>query len=357
MKLTDPLWVQVRVGKALRCALFVMLLPALSGMALDATAQPRGPVDEPMRVAAAVPDTGLAAWLSRVHEAPRRRAYVGTFVVSAGGHMASARIWHVCDGAQQVERVESLSGVPRSTYRRNDQVMTFLPESKKVIAEKRESVGLFPNLVPHDGAAIVQSYRLEPSGQERVAGFDADVVQLQARDRLRFGYRVWTEKKTGLVVKLQTLDVTGRVLEQSAFSDLQLDEPVNMAKLLQVMNRTQGFDVETPVMTKTTAAGQGWVFKSVVPGFDLVGCHNRALSVEPGAPAAQMMQCVFSDGLASVSLFVEGFDARRHARPGAQAFGATHTLTRRMGDWWLTAVGEVPGATLVIFAQGLERTR
>lgn len=353
MKLIHWFQVLAREGAAVGFALAVSWM----GWAGQATAQTREPADGQIKGAAPLPDADLGAWLSRVHEASRRRAYVGTFVVSAGGHMASARIWHVCDGAHQVERVESLSGIPRSTYRRNDQVVTFLPESRKVIVEKRESLGLFPNLVLDDGSAIVRSYRLKRSGQERVAGFEADVVQLQAQDRLRFGYRVWTEKKTGLVVKLQTLDATGRVLEQSAFSELQLDEPVSMARLTHMMNRTQGYEIETPTMTKTTAAGEGWTFRSVASGFDLVGCHIRTASVEPEAPAAPMMQCVFSDGLASVSLFVEGFDARRHARESAQALGATHTLTRRMGDWWLTAVGEVPALTLVIFAQGLERVR
>jgi len=299
----------------------------------------------------------MGEWLKRVHEASRRRAYVGTFVVSAGGHMASARIWHVCDGEQQVERVESLTGVPRSTFRRNDQVMTYLPQSKVVISEKRESLGLFPNLILSADSGIAQSYRIQPAGQERVAGVQADVVQLQAQDRLRFGYRVWTEKKTGLVVKLQTLDSAGRVLEQAAFSELQLDAPVSMSKLTQMMNKTQGYEIETPALVKTSATAEGWAFKSVVSGFNPVSCHNRVVSVQAGTPSASILQCVFSDGLASVSLFIEGFDERRHAQPSAQAMGATHTLTRRLGEWWLTAVGEVPALTLVIFAQGLERIR
>lgn len=321
----------------------------------SATAQTRLSAEPPIQ--ASVPDADLGAWLSRVHEASRRRAYMGTFVVSADGHMASARIWHVCDGEQQVERVESLSGAPRSTFRRNDQVMTFLPQSKVVISEKRESLGLFPNLLLSANPAIAQSYRLKPAGQERVAGFEADVVQLQAQDAWRFGYRVWTEKKTGLVVKLQTLDTKGRVLEQAAFSELQLDAPVSMGKLMQRMNKTQGYEIETPVLVKTTAVAEGWAFKPVVSGFTLVSCNNRLVSPEAGAPSAGILQCVFSDGLASVSLFIEGFDVRRHAQSGAQAMGATHTLTRRLGDWWLTAVGEVPAPTLVIFAQGLERAR
>jgi sigma-E factor negative regulatory protein RseB len=329
----------------------------LLGFVPVASAQSRAPAESNILAPGPVLDPDMGVWLKRVHEASRRRAYIGTFVVSAGGHMASARIWHVCDGEQQVERVESLTGVPRSTFRRNDQVMTFLPQSKVVISEKRESLGLFPNLLSGADSAIAQSYRVKLSGQERVAGFEADVVQLQAQDRLRFGYRVWTEKKTGLVVKVQTLDTAGRVLEQAAFSELQLDVPVSMSKLTQMMNKTQGYEVETPALTKTTAAAEGWAVKSVVSGFKPVSCNNRVVSAEAGTPPAPIMQCVFSDGLASVSLFIEEFDARRHAQPGAQAMGATHTLTRRMGDWWLTAVGEVPAPTLVIFAQGLERTR
>lgn len=322
-----------------------------------ASSQSRWPAEPSASVPSSVLAPEMVEWLKRVHEAPRRRAYVGTFVVSAGGHMASARIWHVCDGEQQLERVESLTGVPRSTFRRNDQVMTFLPQSKLVISEKRESLGLFPNLLLSADSGIAQSYRLKSSGQERVAGFEAAVTQLQSQDPLRFGYRVWTEKKTGLVVKLQTLDSTGRVLEQAAFSELQLDVPVSMSKLTQMMNKTQGFEIETPTLIKTTATAEGWVFKSLVSGFNPVGCHNRMVGASAGTPPVSILQCVFSDGLASVSLFIEGFDEGRHAQSGVHAMGATHTLTRRLGNWWLTAVGEVPAITLEMFAQGLERTR
>ena len=58
--------------------------------------------------AAALPDPrpsdgraerSLAEWLARMQEASRQRNYVGTFVVSSSnGSMASARIWHACDG-------------------------------------------------------------------------------------------------------------------------------------------------------------------------------------------------------------------------------------------------------------------
>ncbi len=300
-------------------------------------------------------ERSISEWLQRMHEASRQRAYIGTLVVSSGGGaMSSARVWHVCDGRQQMERVEALTGTPRSTFRRNDEVITFSPQSRVAVVEKRESLGLFPQLLKSVDAAIEQHYSGSVQGGERVAGFEADIVLLKPRDGLRFGYRIWSEKKTGLMVKMQTLDSQGRVLEQVAFSELQLDAPVSMDKLKRMMGDTEGYKVETPALVKTTAQAEGWKLAQEVPGFRPMSCYRRA------APAGgDALQWVFSDGLASVSLFIEPYDPRRHQQEGLQAMGATHALVQRGrgagAAWWLTLVGEVPAQTLQSFAQSLER--
>lgn len=337
----------------------VSCLLIAAGVAV-APAQAAGPASRP---AAQVAEPSIGDWLMRMHDASRKRSYIGTFVVSsAAGNLSSARIWHVCDGEQQMERIESLTGAPRSTFRRNDEVMTFLPEARVVRTERRDSLGLFPNLLSAGDSSIAQFYAARRMGSERVAGFDADVVELAPKDRLRFGYRVWSEKKSGLVVKLQTLDTDGRVLEQAAFSELQLDAPVRMDKLSQMMSNTEGYKVETQELVKTTAAAEGWSLRNPVAGFKPMSCYKRPVS---GAVQDNTMQWIFSDGMASVSLFVEAFDRQRHLREVMLSMGATQTLTRRIGDkpgdrdggWWLTVVGEAPLTTLKAFAQGLERSK
>jgi sigma-E factor negative regulatory protein RseB len=292
----------------------------------------------------------ITEWLTRMHEASRQRSYIGTFVVSSGdGGMSSARIWHACDGQRQVERVDTLSGEKRSTFRKDDEVLTFLPASRTVLRERRESLGLFPELINPAESAIKDLYTAHRVGADRVAGFEADIVQLLPRDALRFGYRIWSEKKSGLVVKLQTLDEGGKVLEQAAFSELQLDAPVRMDKLAQMMAIPDGWRVEKPGAVKTTAAAEGWGLKAPVAGFRSMSSYKLA--------AEGALQWTFSDGLASVSLFVEDYDATRHTQEGVFASGATHTLVRRVQDWWVTAVGEVPAQTLKAFAHNLERRK
>lgn len=308
---------------------------------------------------AAGPDIPLNAWLMRVHQAARQSVYTGTFVVSAGGNMASARIWHVCDGAQQLERVESLSGTPRAIFRRNDQVVTFFPQSRIAIAEVRESLGLFPNLLKSSDSSIGDFYRLRALGTERIAGFEAELFQLLPNDHWRYGYRVWSEKKTGLIIQLQTLDSNAKVLEHAAFSELRLDAEVNVGKLSRSGN-TDGYRVLRPNLQKTTADAQGWMLPRPVDGFKAMGCYERPMAPVGGVSGngQSTMQWVFSDGVATVSLFVEVYDSRRHTREGPTSMGgATHTLTRRIDNWWATAVGEVPPDTLSAFAQALERKK
>lgn len=332
----------------------LLRLLALAGFTLPAMGHVAAQASPP--AASAVESRSINDWLMRMHEASRKRSYIGTFVVSSGGAMSSAKIWHVCEGDQQMERVETLTGAPRSIFRHNDQVVTFMPDHKVVRSEKRESLGMFPQLLQSTDSRIADFYKVKQEGTDRVAGVEADIVLLVPKDSMRFGYRVWTEQKKGLVVKLQTLDTDGKVLEQAAFSELQLDAPVKMDKLLQMMGKVEGYRVEKPVLVKTSASAEGWVLKAPVAGFKPMSCYKRPVTASP-APGEEPLQWIFSDGLASVSIFVEPFDRQRHERESSLSMGATQTITRQLDAYWITVMGEVPMATLKLFANGLERRK
>lgn len=315
----------------------------------------------PLAANAQMPDSAKVAetqteieidnWLTRLHNAAYKRSYVGTFVVmSAADKMSSSRIWHVCNGVNQMERVEALTGAARSTFRRDDRVVTFFPELRIVRSEKRESLGLFPHFLQPAKVPLSANYRAYKLGEERVAGVDTDVVMIQAKDRWRFGYRVWSERQSGLAVKLQTSDGKGHVLEQAAFSELQLDASVPMPELLAMMENTKGYQIQNINATKVSIESQGWRFRPVVAGFSVVESYKRAIA------SGEVLQWIVSDGLATVSLFIEPYSSARHLHESQRTLGATHMLTRRIqNQWWLTAVGEVPISTLQVFVENLER--
>lgn len=337
----------------------VVVVWGLVASAANAAPPDGGQAAAPSAPAASVPvERDVAHWIERMHSAPCRKSYAGVFVVmSANGAMSSSRIWHACDGLQQMERVESLSGTPRAVFRRNDEVRTFLPQARVVRTDRRDAAGIFPRVPVVSGTSTAQFYSAQLIGHERVAGFVSDVVWFKPLDALRFGYRLWVERDTGLVLKLQTLASDGRVLEQAAFSELDLNASVRVEQLSRLMDSTAGYKVVAPAVVKTTAQAEGWLLRQPVAGFVPVSCHRRSVS---GADNAQsVLQCLYSDGLASVSIFLEPFDPQRHpAQSQVSGVSATQLLAQRvLPDTWVTVVGEVPLQTLRLFAGQLERVR
>ena len=320
-----------------------------------------------------------AQWVERIAAASDLNSYSGTFVVmSSSGVMNSSRVWHACTRERQIERLEALSGSPRIVYRENAQVRTFLPQERVVRIQARAMPGKFPRAENLDGANLSVHYAAQLQGEERVAGVDADVVQFRPRDAWRFGYRAWIDRASGLVLKWQTIAPSGRVLEQAAFSDLDMSVPVSAQQMSAMMNDVVGFRVLKAHREITTMQAHGWQLPVQVDGFVLLECSQQHAGVqEPGSqpqPQSQqqqqqqqqqsptdhppsMVQCVYSDGLASISLFLERHVREQRANEGqAMRLGATHTLTGRVaGDAWVTMVGEVPLATLRRFASAIKQ--
>jgi sigma-E factor negative regulatory protein RseB len=302
---------------------------------------------------------GVAQWIARMQRASLSRDYSGTFMVLSGnGAMASSRIWHVCEGPRQVERIEALSGAPRVVYRRDGEVRTFLPQARLVRNEMRDGAGLFPRVSNAEGVSPASHYTVETAGQERVAGLAADVLTFIPRDAWRFGYRIWAEHESGLAVKLQTLDAAGRVLEQAAFSELTMRSPMELQSLLDMMDDLAGYRVVTAPLVRTTAQAEGWRMRAVVDGFAAQGCYKKQGTGQAGQPPRTVLQCIYSDGLATLSVFLEPYGAARHPQGGRRlaSMGATQVLGQKVDpDTWATAVGEVPLPTLQRFVDGLER--
>lgn len=299
----------------------------------------------------------LRGWLARIHDAASRQSFEGTFVVSAGGVVSSARIAHYSIGGEQFERIESLDGQPRQMLRHNDTVFTFWPGARTVVIEERGRTASFPALLQGGDARIASFYEIRAQGAERIAGREADTLWLQPRDRLRFGYRLCADKATGLLLRVEVLGEHAEVLESSAFSDLRLGMRPQPGAVLQPTRRLEGYRVLRPELRPARLEAEGWTLRQAVPGFEPLSCLRRALPGLPGSdtdPAVEVLQSIYSDGLTHVSLFIEPFDAVRHRRAMLTAVGATHTLMRRQGDWWVTAVGDVPGENLRRFAAALE---
>lgn len=297
-------------------------------------------------------------WLVRVQQAAANLSYQGTMMFSAGGVVSSSRIAHICDGRQRYERIEALDGQARLQYRHNEQTLTVWPATRLARFEQRDPVAEFPALPAAATLRPQDSYEIQPLNKDRIAGHEADVLLLKPRDKHRFAQRLWADRETGLMLRNDVLGPGGEVLESSAFTDLAIGGKASPDAVLGPMRKLDGYKVSRPSFGRAQIEAEGWTLARSVPGFQLVSCSKRPLDASADATAPlTVLQSVFSDGLAHVSVFIEPYDAQRHKQAMGTSLGATQTLTSRRGDWWLTVVGEVPMATVQQFEALFERKR
>jgi len=140
------------------------------------------------------------------------------------------------------------------------------------------------------------------------------------------------------------LDEKGRVLEQLMYSDVELlnaepERGVDVAALedYQTLNFRKA-DTRVSAIWKAGQLPEGFVLKRSVK---TAGKHHSTHHL------------VFSDGMASVSVFVE---QKKIDKPvlGVSRMGPVNAFSSVVNGRHITAIGEVPVSTVKMIAQSIE---
>jgi len=297
-------------------------------------------------------EASLQSWLQRVSQAAKDRNYSGVFVVQSGGRIVTSTIDHYVVHGNTLERVETLDGQRRILVCHNAETRTILPDARLIVVEDHHTDYSFPRMLKTPHADYATHYKLKQEGHERCAGYVCDVTRIIPRDDLRYGYRLWTEQRSGLLVKAQTLNDQGKVLDQVAFTQLDLNPKPRPDLVSKALQGTSGYQIEHMRASLSTPQAQGWGLSQPIPGFESVGIYKRRLMLH-GKPA-EVTQWLFSDGLASVSLFA-GPSADSQQAGASLHMGDTNALLARKGAWSVIVIGAVPAKTLQLFADSLKQ--
>jgi sigma-E factor negative regulatory protein RseB len=287
-------------------------------------------------------------WLRKIHEATQNLSYSGTFVYQNGKRTETSRITRYADPAGHIEKLEVMDGVPREIVRTKDTVRCYLPESRVVKVDRRTDRS-FPALLPERIAVLARHYDISVGETRRIAGFDCQALVLSPKDNLRYGYRLYADVNTGMLLRAVTTDESGESVEQFTFTQLNIGKVTR--EMVRPRHAVDAWRIEHTEAEPTRLAG--WGLASELPGFHKVTELKRRLG--ESRPVGQM---VYSDGLAAVSVFIEPLAGRGEpVRTGLASMGAIHIYTRQVADHMVTVVGEAPALSVQRFADAVEFRR
>jgi len=287
-------------------------------------------------------------WLRKMHDATQKLSYTGTFVYQNGARSETSRITRYVDASGDIEKLEVMDGVPREIVRTKDTVRCYLPGSRLVKVDRRTDRG-FPALLPERITALARHYDISLGESRRIAGYDCQAVVLTPRDNLRYGYRLYADVGSGMLLKAVTVDAAGEQVEQFMFTQLTIGGVTR--DMVKPRHASRTWRVEDAGAAPAILAG--WGLSSELPGFHKVIELKRRLGESRSAG-----QVVYSDGLAAVSVFIESLEGRTDpVRTGLASMGAIHIYTREVANHMVTVVGEAPAASVQRIANAVEYRR
>ncbi|MEZ5564412.1 MAG: MucB/RseB C-terminal domain-containing protein [Gammaproteobacteria bacterium] len=323
-----------------------------------------------LSVAICVCTTGVAAadneshdWLARMAYALEYLNYEGTLIQLQGQDPAVMRIVHRVDGGVPTERITALDEVGREIIRHGNVVTCILPDQRVVLVEDRGPDGRNASPLQKQFASDAQFdkryYQLAIASGGSLLGRDTRVITVRPTDNYRYGYRLWLDHATAMPLKVQVTAEDGSVVEQLLFTDISL--PAQIAEsAIQPTLATDSFSWHRSSVATTTdpAAGSttAWQIGTPPPGFELRAMRTQRrpdAGAQPGGSIGPgtMQQLVLSDGVASVSVFIEGGVTAAEQAEGASRLGAANAYSTMVGNFLVTAMGEVPVRTVEAIAK------
>ena len=283
--------------------------------------------------------------------------YAGSFVHSHDGELESMRILHSSVDGVEREKLVSLNGEAREIIRTDDTVICIWPGSKTVAVSQATARTPFPEFTPEKLAKLEKLYSFNHVGVGRVAGREVEIVDLDPLDDYRYGYRLWVDAETFLMLRSAMINQAGLMIEQVVFTDVEYnpDLPESLFSPTIAGERQEWvFDrseLSSPVSTPVTEI-PGLRAPVLPDGFVLKS--DKVMTLPDEGVVRRLM---YTDGLASVSVYIAPSEGdTQNELQGVSAMGAVHAYGLMRNRWHATVVGEVPVDTVMMVGGSVKLT-
>jgi len=301
---------------------------------------------------AADSDPAALNLLKAMHSAGRQLNYQGTFVYVNSGKMESMRIYHRVDDKGDHDRMVHLNGSTREVIRDGDKVTCILSDKKSVhVSKLDDGAQHILSALPSNFSEFTQYYTFTLAGQDRVAGRATKVVHVNPRDKFRYGYRFWLDAENGLLLKSQVLAEDGVPIEQVMFTSIEIVREI-APDLLKSELTGEHYTVTEDKSEDAAAPDAALHWRVAHPPLGFLSTGHNTRHVTPGGVPTHHI--VLSDGLASVSVYIEKLDAGKKRFVGSSYMGAVNIHGVVVDDHQVTVVGEVPAATVKMVADSIQ---
>jgi len=244
----------------------------------------------------------------------------------------------ITSGNQVELEILALLNGPRRDILRIDNIVSYIePEYVPYSIISSHISGPIPAIFGQDISVLENNYHFVSVGKNRILGRIAQLIRIVPKDTHRFGYWVWLDQESGLLLKLAIIARKGQLLEQVQFTHLEITNTVSEhLKQLQVTDLPKVVDVATKQGGTELAWQVNWLpngFKQIKSNIHRINTSNKTVEF-----------MLFNDGLVDISVYVNPSKDKLRAIEFAND-GATLVLNKVINNVEVSVVGKIPVAS------------
>ena len=292
-------------------------------------------------------DATPSEWLERMDSAVRTTNYEGTVVRLKDGKVEAFEVLHTITDGVVREKVIFKDGNGLEIIRNGNEVHCIFPDRESVLVEEWDDQSTLFSTLPSSDIQFGSEYDVSIVSFERVAGRKAVMLAIRPHDNYRYGHRVWLDVQTGFPLQTQLIGDDGEPIQQVKFADIRIDADI-LASSLASSYSTEGWKwFNHPRKRAREEVESPWISDDVPAGFRVVSTHQEVLA----GSGNTVTHILYSDGLANVSVFVASLNDKKKSK--RSSVGASNSYSTIKGEFLVTAVGEVPWATVEQIAESM----
>jgi sigma-E factor negative regulatory protein RseB len=234
----------------------------------------------------------------------------------------------------ELEILALLNGPRRDILRVNNTVSYIEPEYAPYSIKSEQISGPIPTVFGRDISVLENNYHFVSVGKNRVLGRAAQLIRIVPTDSHRFGYWVWLDQQSGLLLKLAVITRKGKLLEQVQFTHLEITDTISEnLKQLKATELPKVIDIAS----KQKDTDLAWQVNWLPDGFESIKSDRHRISTSK--QAVEFM--LFNDGLVDISVYVNPSKEKQRAIEFAND-GATIVLNQVINNIEVSVVGKIP---------------
>ncbi|MDX1404279.1 MAG: MucB/RseB C-terminal domain-containing protein [Woeseiaceae bacterium] len=287
--------------------------------------------------------------LDRMNDVVNTIDFEGTVFRRENGESEALRIVRkIIDGVIN-ERLVSQEGNGLEIIRIGNEVHCILPDKQTVLIEEWANQSTLFSSLPSSEIRYGAQYDVAIIREDRVAGRRAIMLAIRPHDNFRYAHRLWLDEETSFPLKTEIVSQDGELIEQIKFAEIEIGDGISKESLAPSMSLANYSWFTQPEHYASAEVETSWQSSDLPPGFKATSTTTEQM---PGA-ANPVTHIVYSDGLAMVSVFIaEAADA---PLAGTSNVGAANTYSVLRDGFQVTAVGEVPAATVQRIATSMQQ--